>query len=158
MCDVFRETQLIYSAVRYGLIESMRRSYPIALMCRVLNVSENGFHVQRTRPLCNRKRENIRLEVEMLAAHQRTRETYSATRLHHDWRITKYKPRYTAFEKIRQQAFRRLPNIQKSSITDRENRKSSAICHQHNLRSNTMQICLLLKPMDSIFDSTPHMV
>ena len=35
-----------------------------------------------------------------------------------------------------------------------DNRRSWAICHQHNLRSNTMQICLLLKPMDSIFDST----
>lgn len=84
--------------MRYGLIESMRRSYPVALMCRVLNVSESGFHAQRTRPLCKRKQENTRLEIEILAAHQRTRETYSAKRLHHDWRITEYKPRHTAFE------------------------------------------------------------
>ncbi len=68
--------------MRHGLIESMRRSYPVALMCRTLNVSESGFHAQRTRPLCKRKRENTRLEVEILAAHQRTRETYSAKRLH----------------------------------------------------------------------------
>ena len=53
-------------------------------MCRVLNVSESGFHAQRTRPLCKRKRENTRLEIEILAAHQRTRETYGAKRLHHD--------------------------------------------------------------------------
>ena len=84
VCDVFREAQLIYSAVRYGLIESMRRSYPVALMCRTLNVSESGLHARRTRPLCKRKRENTRLEIEILAAHQRTRETYSAKRLHHD--------------------------------------------------------------------------
>ena len=70
--------------MRYGLIESMRRGYPVALMCRVLNVSESGFHAQRTRPLCKRKRENTRLEIEILAAHQRTRETCSAKRLHHD--------------------------------------------------------------------------
>ena len=70
--------------MRYGLIESMRRGYPVALMCRVLNVSESGFHAQRTRPLCKRKQENTRLEIEILAAHQRTRETYSAKRLHHD--------------------------------------------------------------------------
>ncbi|MBA3754724.1 MAG: IS3 family transposase [Nitrosomonas sp.] len=56
--------------MRYGLIESMRRSYPVALMYRVFNVSESGFHAW--------------LEVEILAAHQRTRETYSAKRLHHD--------------------------------------------------------------------------
>ena len=70
--------------MRYGLIESMRRSYPVGLMCRVLNVSESGFHAKRTRPLCKRKRENTRLEIEILAAHQRTRETYSAKRLHCD--------------------------------------------------------------------------
>ena len=70
--------------MRYGLIESMRRSYPVALMCRVFNVSESGFHARRTRPPCERERENARLEVEILAAHQRTRETYSAKRLHHD--------------------------------------------------------------------------
>ena len=29
--------------MRCGLIESMRRGYPVALMCRALNVSERGF-------------------------------------------------------------------------------------------------------------------
>ncbi|PXX06794.1 hypothetical protein C8R27_1587 [Nitrosomonas ureae] len=53
-------------------------------MCRAFDVSESGFHAQRTRPVCKRKRENRRLEIEILAAHQRTRETYSAKRLHHD--------------------------------------------------------------------------
>jgi hypothetical protein len=53
--------------VRYGLIESMRRGYPVALMCRVLNVCESGFHARRVRPPCERERENKRLEVEILA-------------------------------------------------------------------------------------------
>jgi putative transposase len=70
--------------VRYGLIESMRQTYPVALMCRVLNVSESGFHAWRIRPPCERERENARLEIEILSAHQRTRETYSAKRLHSD--------------------------------------------------------------------------
>lgn len=70
--------------MRYGLIESMRQRYPIALMCRVLDVFESGFHARRVRPPCERVRENARLEVEILAAHQRTRETYSAKRLHRD--------------------------------------------------------------------------
>ena len=70
--------------MKYDLIESMRQSYPIVLMCQVLDVSESGFHGQSSRPLCKRKRENARLEIEILAAHQRTRETYSAKRLYHD--------------------------------------------------------------------------
>jgi putative transposase len=70
--------------VRYGVIESMRRSYPVALMCRVLDVSKSGFHARKARPPCDRERENARLEIEILSAHQRTRETYSAMRLHRD--------------------------------------------------------------------------
>lgn len=70
--------------MRYDLIESMRQSYPIVLMCQVLDVSESGFYARRSRPLCKLKRENARLEIEILAAHRRTRETYSAKRLYHD--------------------------------------------------------------------------
>ena len=58
--------------MRYGLIESMRQTYPVAFMCRVLNVSESVFHAWRIRPPCERERENARLEIEILAAHQRT--------------------------------------------------------------------------------------
>lgn len=80
VCDVFRQG----GAMRYGLIESMRRKYPIALMYRVLDVSESGFHARRARPPCERVRENTRLKIEILSAHQRTRETYSAMRLPRD--------------------------------------------------------------------------
>ena len=53
-------------------------------MCRVLDVSEIGFHARINRPPCERERENTRLEVEIPAGYQRTRETYSAKRLHCD--------------------------------------------------------------------------
>ena len=62
----------------------MQQTYPVALMCRVLNVSKSGFHAWRIRPPCERERENVRLEIEILAAHQRTRETDSEKRLHSD--------------------------------------------------------------------------
>ena len=68
--------------MRYVLIESVRPIYSVTLMCRVLDVSESGFHAWRIRPPCKRDRENSRLEIEILAAHQRTRETYSTKRLH----------------------------------------------------------------------------
>jgi len=70
--------------VKYGIIDSMRQTYPIALMCRVLDVSESGFHAWRTRVPCKRERENGRLEIEILAAHQRTRHTYGTERLQRD--------------------------------------------------------------------------
>jgi len=76
----------------------MRSFYPVVLMCRTLEVSESGFHAWATRPLYARKLENARLEVEVLAAHQHTRETYGAERLHsdladHGVRITPYRVR-----------------------------------------------------------------
>ncbi|SIO18953.1 putative transposase [Nitrosomonas cryotolerans ATCC 49181] len=53
-------------------------------MCRIFGVSESGFYAWRVRAPSERERENARLEIEIKAAHQRTRETYSATRLHSD--------------------------------------------------------------------------
>jgi putative transposase len=53
-------------------------------MCRVLEVSESGFHAWRRRPPSARAEENSRLETEIKAAHQRTRETYGPERLQAD--------------------------------------------------------------------------
>ncbi len=50
--------------------------------------------------------------------------------------------------------FRRLSNSSKSSITDSASKKNQDIYCLHNFHSNTMPICLPLKPMDSIFDRT----
>jgi len=80
MLGVFREGV----AVKYRQIESMRQDYPVSLMCRVLGVSECGFHAWCNRVPSKRSQENARLEVEILAAHRRTRESYSALRLHSD--------------------------------------------------------------------------
>ena len=80
MHGVFREG----GAVKYRQIESMRQGYPVVLMCRSLGVSECGYHAWRGRPPSKRSLENARLEVEIQAAHQRTRESYSAERLHSD--------------------------------------------------------------------------
>lgn len=60
-------------------------SYPVSLMCCwVLDVSKSGFYARRARPSCDRERENARLEIKILFAHQRTRGAYSAICLHRD--------------------------------------------------------------------------
>lgn len=66
------------------MIDSMRREFPIPLMCRVLGVSKSGYHAWRHRPPSKRAREDARLEVEILAAHKRTRQTYGPERLQED--------------------------------------------------------------------------
>lgn len=53
-------------------------------MCRVLDVSESGYHAWRKRPPSPRAQANARLEVEIKAAHERTRQTYGPERLQAD--------------------------------------------------------------------------
>lgn len=70
--------------MKYGQIEEWRQHYPVALMCRVFEISESGYYAWRDRPLSPRAKENARLEVEIRAAHQRTRETCGPERLQSD--------------------------------------------------------------------------
>lgn len=70
--------------MRYGRIDELRQTYPIAAMCRVLDVSESGYHAWRKRPPSKLALSNARLEVEIKAAHERTRQTYGPERLQAD--------------------------------------------------------------------------
>ena len=70
--------------MRYARIEKLRQHHPVAAMCRILEVSESGYHAWRQRPPSGRQQENLRLETEIKAAHQRTRETYGPERLQSD--------------------------------------------------------------------------
>jgi transposase InsO family protein len=53
-------------------------------MSRVLEVSISGYYAWLHRPLSRRAQEEARLEVEIKAAHKRTRQTYGPERLQHD--------------------------------------------------------------------------
>jgi len=70
--------------VRYGRIDELRQQYPAAAMCRVLGVSESGYHAWRKRPPSPRAQENAHLEAQIQAAHERTRQTYGPERLQAD--------------------------------------------------------------------------
>jgi putative transposase len=65
-------------------MEQMRLEYPLSMLCRVLKVSASGFHARRGRGPSRRAQEEPRLEIEIRAAHQRTRQTYGAERLQRD--------------------------------------------------------------------------
>ena len=67
--------------MKYAQIASMRHSHSVSAMCRLLGVSESGFHAWRTRPMSARAAEEMSLETHIKAAHRRTRETCGAERL-----------------------------------------------------------------------------
>jgi len=66
------------------MIKQMRLEYPVPLMCRMYDVSVSGYYAYASRPLSKRAQEDIRLEVEIKAAHKRTRRVCGAERLQKD--------------------------------------------------------------------------
>jgi putative transposase len=69
-------------------MDQMRLKHPVPLMSRMLEVSSSGYYAWKERPLSRHDQEEIRLEVEIKAAHKRTRQTYGPERLQCD--LSKY--------------------------------------------------------------------
>ena len=65
-------------------MRGMRLTYPLPLLSRMLGVSSSGYYGWVDRPLSQRALEEIQLEVEIKAAHFRTRQTYGPERLQGD--------------------------------------------------------------------------
>jgi transposase InsO family protein len=65
-------------------MKAMRFKYYIWVMCRILEVSKSGYYKWLSRKPSKRDREEGRLEVEIKAAHIRTRETFGPERLQQD--------------------------------------------------------------------------
>jgi len=66
------------------MIKQMRLKYPLPLMSRMLDISISGYYAWQDRPLSQHGREELRLELEIKAAHRRTREVYGAEKLQRD--------------------------------------------------------------------------
>lgn len=59
----------------------MRPDFPLALLCRVFNVSRRGFYAAAERKPSQRAQHDERLKVAIKAAHAQTRETYGPLRI-----------------------------------------------------------------------------
>lgn len=56
--------------------------HPVAMMCRVLQVSESGYHAWRTRPRSRRATEDGELLELIQGIYDASRATYGAPRVH----------------------------------------------------------------------------
>ena len=66
------------------MIKEMRLQYSIPQLCSHLGVSSSGYYRWVRGKPSRRAQEEARLEVEIKAAHRRTRETFGPKRLQHD--------------------------------------------------------------------------
>jgi putative transposase len=98
-------------------MREMRLKYPIPFMSRMLGVSSSGYYSWVDRPLSQWAREEMRLEIEIKAAHKRTRQSYGAERLQHD--LAKYglKVGICRIKRIRRQLGLRCKQKRKFKIT-----------------------------------------
>ncbi len=70
----------------FEFVRAHQARYPIAHMCRVLDVSTSGYYAWRGRPRSRRARENEALSRRIEAIHVESRETYGARRVHAELR------------------------------------------------------------------------
>ena len=66
------------------MMKQLRLDYPTSVLSRMLVVSASGYYAWVDRPPSKRAREEVRLELEIKAAHKRTRQTYGPERLQRD--------------------------------------------------------------------------
>ena len=66
------------------MIKEMRLRYPVPFMCNFFGVSISGYYAWQNRPPSRRAQEGKRLEIEILASHERTRQTYGPERIQQD--------------------------------------------------------------------------
>jgi putative transposase len=70
--------------VKYACIAQQRDSFPVALMCRVLQVARTGFYAWLQRPLSARTQRDARLRLEIRAIHAASRQRYGRPRIHRE--------------------------------------------------------------------------
>ncbi len=67
--------------MRFHFIDAERASYPLRILCRVLEVSRAGYYAWCKRLPSRRSREGARLTVEICAAHRASHGTYGSPRI-----------------------------------------------------------------------------
>lgn len=85
------------------MIKELRREYPVRLLCRVLAVSQSGFHAWLTRGPSARERARERLKLAAQAAHQRTRQTYGAARLQRELAADGFSVSLSTLKRVRRE-------------------------------------------------------
>ena len=68
--------------MKFEFIRAEKASYPVAVLCGVLDVSRSGYHAWCKRPPSPRKSSDAQLAVQVAAVHKRSRRAYGSPRVH----------------------------------------------------------------------------
>lgn len=70
--------------MRFRFIDVEKATWPVRVMCRVLEVSTSGFYAWLRRPQSEHSRRDAELGVKIGEAHAQSRSTYGSPRIHAD--------------------------------------------------------------------------
>ncbi len=72
--------------MKFAFIRAEKAHFPIAFMCKHLDVSRSGYYAWLERPAPQRTAEDAEIASEITAAHARSRKTYGSPRIHAELR------------------------------------------------------------------------
>ncbi len=98
-------------------MNTLRLTYPVPLLCRILEVSRGGYYAWLTRGPSKRAKEEGRLTIEIKAAHTRTRETCGPQRLQADLATHGVKIGIFRIRRIRKKLGLRCKQVKKFKAT-----------------------------------------
>jgi len=73
--------------VRFAFIATKRADFPVALLCRTLEVSRSGFYAWEKRPQAARSLQDQSLRLEIAAIFAQSRQRYGSPRVHAQLRV-----------------------------------------------------------------------
>jgi transposase InsO family protein len=100
---------------------TLRRQYPLRVLCRVLEVSRSGYHAWAHRRPSRRAQDNARLEVAIQAAHKRTRASYGPERLQAELRDEGCPASVGRIKRLRKKLGLRCQHVRKFTTTTDSN-------------------------------------
>lgn len=98
-------------------MKTLRPRYPLALLCRVFDVSRSGYHAFTSRAPSKRAQENNRLEIAIHAAHVRTRRTYGPERLQPELQADGFKAGVGRIKRLRKKLGIRCKQVRRFKAT-----------------------------------------
>ena len=114
----------------------MRLIYPIPLLCRILQISRSGYYAWLSRLPSQHARDEARLELEIKAAHKRTRQTCGPERLQKDLAVHGITVGICRIRRIRKKLGIRCKQVKKFKATT--NSKHSFPVAPNLLKQNFM--------------------
>ena len=76
--------------MRYLFVRAEKAMYPVAMLCRVLEVSRSGYYAFEKRGPSKREISNRELTGQIREIHERSRRTYGSPRIHRELRAGRH--------------------------------------------------------------------